>query len=104
MTAPDPLRPRPGVAFLGFALATGLLIGVVVALARDAITGWHAGEYTYAFIGVTFGAIIGGCLCRLARPPWRSLGSGLLLGGALGFAALVAAGVVLYIGLTQWSS
>ncbi|WP_431904990.1 hypothetical protein [Amycolatopsis thermoflava] len=95
---------RPGVAFLGFALATGLLIAVMAALAGDVVAGWHAGEYAYPFIGVTFGAIIGGSLCRLARPPWRSLGSGLLLGGALGFAALVAAGVVLYIGLRQWSS
>ncbi|UQS26414.1 hypothetical protein L1857_28160 [Amycolatopsis thermalba] len=95
---------RPGVAFLGFALATGLLIVVVVALMRDFVAGWHGGEYASAYIGVTFGAMIAGSLCRLARPPWRSFGTGLILGGVLGFASFLAVAVALYLALSQMSS
>ncbi|MDQ0379938.1 hypothetical protein [Amycolatopsis thermophila] len=104
MTEPDSGRPRPGVAFLGFALGAGLPAAVVVALARDALAdlGWRGGEYTYAFLGVACGAVGAGCLCRLARPPRRSFGTGLILGGVLGFAAAIAVAVVLYLALVRW--
>ncbi|SFJ95272.1 MULTISPECIES: hypothetical protein [Amycolatopsis] len=97
---------RPGVALAGFALCVALLVVDVVALAGDAFGafGWHAGEYTYTFVAITLAAILAGCLLKLARPPWPSFGTGLILGATLGAVALAAVGALLLIGLSQWSS
>ncbi|GHF06668.1 hypothetical protein GCM10017786_45300 [Amycolatopsis deserti] len=95
---------RPGVAFVGFAFTAALLIALVAAMSQDLVAGWHGGEYAELFLGIALGAVLAGIVLRLARPPWKSLGTGLVLGGTFGLAAALAIGVMLLVAFSQWSS
>jgi len=98
--------PRPGVGFLGFALATGLLTTLAVLTREDAFArfGWRGGEYALSFLAAASGAVLGGVLLRQTRPPWRSLGTGLVVGGSVGLLLLVAVAVMLIVLVSQMAT
>jgi membrane protease YdiL (CAAX protease family) len=99
-------RKRPGVAFAGFAAPFALQLAVVAAFRAGYFTdaGWRGGEYAYAFIGVAIGSIVLGCALKFARPPWNSVGTGMVLAGALGFLIVVAVFALFLVALSQWGS
>lgn len=101
--APPP--KRPGVAFAGFLLPCLLLSSVVLAYRSEYLAGlgWRGGEYAYAFLGVALGATLTGGLLKLLRrgSPWRSFGTGLLLGGTLGVVLTIVIIVLFVIALSQ---
>ncbi|GLY69899.1 hypothetical protein [Amycolatopsis taiwanensis] len=102
----DQRKPkRPGVAFAGFLVPVVLLGLVVLGLSRQVFwdTGWRAGEYAYAFAGIAIGAILVGCVLRILPPgsPWKSFGSGMVLGGTLGVVLTIVLGVVIMIAFSQ---
>ena len=99
-------RRRPGVAFAGFVVASALQVAVVVAYRAGylADAGWRGGEYAYAFIGIAVGSIVLGGVLKLLGPPWRSVGTGVLLAGTVGFAIVVAVFVSVLVALSQWGS
>src|SRR5882724_11161780 len=86
-------RKRPGLTFLGFLVTLALFVSVERASEHGwfAGLGWRGGEYAYLFIGVVLGSLVVGGVIRgaLARSSWRSLGSGMLIGGTIGLAGLV---------------
>ncbi|MEV1118259.1 hypothetical protein AB0I91_24620 [Actinosynnema sp. NPDC049800] len=96
-------RRRPGVAFAGFLVPFALQVAVVAAYRSwyFADLGWRGGEYAYAFIGVAIGSIVLGCAAKFFRPPWNSVGTGLVLAGVLGFVvvAVVFAAIIVAWGL-----
>lgn len=92
----------PGAAFAGFLVSTALLTCVVVAFGTSWVHGWRGGEYACAFLGVTLGSLVLGAGLAFARPPWRSVGTGLLLGGLLGVLAAVAGVVLVLVALSRW--
>ncbi|MBB5802593.1 polyferredoxin [Saccharothrix ecbatanensis] len=99
-------RKRPGVAFAGFLVPFALLMAVMAAhraQSFDAL-GWHGGEYAYAFIGVALGAVVVGALLKAARPPWPSVGTGMILAGTVGVLiaiAIVALFVIAFSGMVS---
>ncbi|MEU4442357.1 hypothetical protein AB0K14_05970 [Actinosynnema sp. NPDC050801] len=95
-------RKRPGVAFAGFLVPFTLLSVVALAFRSEyfADIGWRGGEYAYAFIGVAVGAVVLGLVLKLLRPPWGSVGTGMVLGGTLGVVTVVA---LLVLVLAAWS-
>lgn len=101
--APPP--KRPGVAFAGFLLPCLLLLAVVLAYQAEYLSGlgWRGGEYAYAFLGVALGAALAGGLLKLVQrgSPWRSFGSGLLLGGTLGVVLTIVIIVLFVIALSR---
>ncbi|MFJ6675015.1 hypothetical protein ACIQMJ_28265 [Actinosynnema sp. NPDC091369] len=99
-------RKRPGVAFAAFAVPVALQGAVVAAYRAGTFTGagWRGGEYAYAFIGIAVGAIVLGCALKIARPPWNSVGTGLVLAGLFGFGVVVAIFVAILVALSQWGS
>lgn len=93
-------------AFAGFAAIAGLLVLIVVAFTNDYLDplGWQGGEYAYAFVWTAIGSLVLGGVVKVAAPgPWRSIGSGMLLAGALGVAAVIAMIVVFAVALSQWN-
>lgn len=99
----DQRRPkRPGVAFTGFLVPFALLLAMVAAYQAQSFDalGWRGGEYAYAFIGVAFGAVVVGAVLKAARPPWTSVGTGMILAGTLG--VLFAIGLVVLF-VIAWS-
>ncbi|WP_216214872.1 hypothetical protein [Amycolatopsis aidingensis] len=105
MDRPVPHR-RPAVAFAGFALPVTLLLLTVLALRGDYLAGagWRGGEYAFAFFAVATTAVLGGSALKVVPPrsPWRSFGTGLLLGGAFGFLAIAAFVAAVMIALSTW--
>ncbi|KOX20469.1 hypothetical protein ADK67_29665 [Saccharothrix sp. NRRL B-16348] len=99
-------RKRPGVAFAGFLVPFALQVAVMVAFRGQyfADAGWRGGEYAYAFIGVAVGSIVLGCVFKFLRPPWNSVGTGLVLAGTLGFVIVLAVLAVVLVALSQWGS
>ena len=99
-------RKRPGVAFAGFVAASAVQVAVVAAYQGGYLTdaGWRGGEYAYAFIGIAVGSIVLGGVLKLLGPPWRSVGTGVLLAGAGGFAVVVTVFVSFLVALSQWGS
>jgi hypothetical protein len=98
-------RKRPGLTFLGVLVSLALF--VLVKLAYDfgwfAGLGWRGGEYAYLFVGVVLGTPVVGLLVRAAldRSSWRSLGTGMLIGGTIGFVILIVIVVLFAIGMSQ---
>ncbi|MEU4747060.1 hypothetical protein AB0G02_42285 [Actinosynnema sp. NPDC023658] len=99
-------RRRPGVAFAGFVPPSALLLGVMIAYRTGlfADLGWRGGEYAYAFIGVAVGSVVLGLVLKFFRPPWNSVGTGMILGGTLGFVAVVVIIAVVLVALARWST
>lgn len=101
---------RPGVALAGFLVPFVLLVLVAVGLSRKVLwdTGWRGGEYGYAFAGIAVGAILAGCVLRILPPrsPWKSFGSGMIVGGTLGVTVVIVLAVVFMIALSRagWAS
>ncbi|MCE6998667.1 hypothetical protein LZG04_28295 [Saccharothrix sp. S26] len=98
-------RKRPGVALAGFAVPFALQVAVVAAYQGRYLwdAGWRGGQYAYAFIGVAVGSIVLGCVLKFFRPPWRSVGTGLLLAGTFGFVAVFAVLALFLVAFSQWS-
>ncbi len=99
-------RKRPGVAFAGSVVPLVLLAAVVAAFRADylAEAGWRGGEYAYAFIGIAVASIALGLVLKFLRPPWNSVGTGLVLAGTLGFVIVVVVFAVILVALSQWGS
>ena len=99
-------RKRPGVAFAGFLVPFALQVAVLAAYRSQhfADAGWRGGEYAYAFIGVAVGSIVLGCVAKFFRPPWNSVGTGLVLAGTLGFVFVVVVFASVLVALSQWGS
>jgi hypothetical protein len=88
MRAIGTVRKRPGMAFLGYAVALLPLVGVLAAFHTKAFAGlgWHGGQYAKAFLAGTAVAVLGGAALRAWQPGsvWRSVGHGVLLAGVTG--------------------
>ena len=99
-------RKRPGAAFAGFLVPFALQVAVMAAYRGQhlADAGWRGGEYAYAFIGVAVGSTVLGCAFKFFRPPWNSVGTGLLLAGTLGFALVLVVFAVILFALSQWGA
>ncbi|XVS67350.1 hypothetical protein ACQPYE_15210 [Actinosynnema sp. CA-299493] len=99
-------RKRPGVAFAGFLAPFAAQVAVLAAFQAGyfADAGWRGGEYAYAFIGVAVGSTVLGCVLKFFRPPWNSVGTGLVLAGTLGFVVVLVAFAVFFAVLSQWAS
>ncbi|MEU4766514.1 hypothetical protein AB0H12_24990 [Actinosynnema sp. NPDC023794] len=95
-------RRRPGVAFAGFLVPFALQVAVVAAYRSRYFAGWLGGEYAYAFIGVAIGSIVLGCVAKFFRPPWNSVGTGLVLAGVLGFVVVLVVFAVIVVALSRW--
>lgn len=81
-----------GAALVGFTASAALLVLTVSAYLNGTFAhlGWHGGEYAYAFLWIAIGSTVVGGVIRLAAPaPWRSIGSGLAVGGIGGVLILV---------------
>ncbi|WP_447001833.1 hypothetical protein ACRAKI_18925 [Saccharothrix isguenensis] len=98
-------RKRPGVAFAGSLVPIALLLAVMATHRAQAfdVLGWHGGEYAYLFIGIAFGAIVVGALLKTARPPWGSVGTGMILGGVLGVLIAIAVVALFLIAFSRMS-
>ncbi|ROP36056.1 hypothetical protein [Saccharothrix texasensis] len=99
-------RKRPAVAFAGFLVPFAAQLAVPAAFRAEyfADAGWHGGEYAYAFIGVAVGSTVLGCAVKFLRPPWNSVGTGLVLAGTLGFVTVLVVFAVFLVALSQWAS
>ncbi|MFD7659341.1 hypothetical protein ACFV4N_35650 [Actinosynnema sp. NPDC059797] len=99
-------RRRPGVAFAGALVPVALFLAVVEAYSSAAFAdlGRRGGEYGYAFTGVAVGSIVVGLALEFLRPPWNSVGTGLVVGGVLGLVAVVALFVTVLVSWSQLSS
>ncbi|NUT53979.1 MAG: hypothetical protein HOV94_42830 [Saccharothrix sp.] len=97
-------RKRPGVVLASLLVPFAVLATLYTAYLRDSFAslGWHGGEYAYAFIGVAVGSIVLGLVLKFLRPPWDSVGTGLLIGGTVGVLAAIAVFVLFMIALSQW--
>jgi hypothetical protein len=98
-------RKRPGLTFLGFFVSLVLFVLVKVAYDHEwfAGLGWRGGEYAYLFIGVVLATPVVGLLVRavLDRSSWRSLGTGMVIGGTIGLVILLLVVVVFTVGMSR---
>lgn len=94
------------MAFAGYVVPVAMEVAVVAALRTGyfADAGWRGGEYAYAFIGIAVGSIVLGGVLKLLGPPWRSVGTGVLLAGTVGFAVVVAVFVSVLVALSRWGA
>ena len=91
------LDHRRRAILAGFLVPLALLVLIALAYRNDffASSGWHGGEYAYAFVWTALGSIVVGAVVRLtASTPWRSIGSGMILVGATGMLVFIALAVL----------
>jgi hypothetical protein len=99
------LDRRRGAILTGFLVPLALLALIALAYRNDffASSGWHGGEYAYAFIWTALGSIVVGAVVRLtAAAPWRSIGSGMMLVGSAGMLVVIALVVVFIAALANF--
>ena len=98
------LDHRRRAILAGFLVPLALLVLIALAYRNDffASSGWHGGEYAYAFVWTALGSIVVGAVVRLAAAaPWRSIGSGMMLVGSISMLVVIALIVVFVMALTS---
>lgn len=88
------------ITVAGFCVPVVLLVAVVTAFANRAMwgAGWRGGEWLYAFVGISLGALVAGSVARwfLSRTRWAAFAVGVAYGGLFGVVMLLTGAVVLW--------
>lgn len=95
-----------GAGVAGFAAVLGLLLLTFLAMQNDALEslGWQGGQYAYAFVWIALGSVVAGVVLKVRSPaPWRTFGTGLIIGGTFGVVLLIAFFVLVAYALSNLS-
>ena len=87
-------------AIAGFSIPAVLFLLTTYAYLNDYFehVGWQGGEYAYAYIWIAIGSTVVGGVIRLVAPaPWRSVGSGIAVGGFGGVLVLILLLVLFFV-------
>jgi hypothetical protein len=92
-------RPRPMATFGGFLVATAALVLTVLAYTK----GFFASSGLSGLFGVVIGLIVIGVALIGVQPnlQLRAFGKGLLIGGSVGFALMIAFLVMIMIAMSR---